>query len=114
MVASVPDDTARTISIDGTAARSASANLTSTSVGAPNEKIAMPVAEDQRAPTADQIEVAIAVDVPDRRAVALRDEHGIGADGPAGAHRRVDPSGDDGLRTLEDLLAALCRHGGGT
>src|SRR5215470_3353540 len=36
IVASVPDDTARTISIDGTAARTASANATSISVGAPN------------------------------------------------------------------------------
>ncbi len=36
IVDSVPDDTARTISIDGTASRSVSANFTSISVGAPN------------------------------------------------------------------------------
>jgi hypothetical protein len=35
IVASVPDDTARTFSIDGTAARTASANSTSSAVGAP-------------------------------------------------------------------------------
>ncbi len=37
MVASVPDDTARTFSIDGTARHSSSAKRTSSSVGAPND-----------------------------------------------------------------------------
>ena len=37
MVASVPDDTARTISIDGSARVRRSANSTSRSVGAPKE-----------------------------------------------------------------------------
>ncbi len=35
MVASVPDETSRTLAIDGTAAQSFSANTTSRSVGAP-------------------------------------------------------------------------------
>ncbi len=70
----------------------------------------MTVAEDQRSPASDQIEVSIAVDIPDRRAVSLRDEHGVRADGPTRTHRGVHASRNDGLRPLEDLLAALGRH----
>ena len=76
IVASVPDDTSRTISIDGSSRHSVSAISISISVGAPNDRPCgaacddgahdrrMRVAEDRRPPRADVVDVALAVGVP--------------------------------------------------
>ena len=76
-----------------------SAKTTSRSVGAPNEvpeaaASAMAVehhgrrvAEDQRPPGADVVDVLVAVDVPDAAALAAGHERRLAADGAEGADR---------------------------
>ena len=68
------------------------------------------VAEDHRPPRPDVVDVAVAVDVDEPRALALAEEDGRSADGAKGAHRGVHPAGDDALRGLKELLAAFV-HG---
>ena len=79
MVASVPEFTSRTISMDGTASRMASASSISCSVGAPKlvpdgeraferlQNAGMAMAEQQRSPGADVIDVLVAIHVEDVR-----------------------------------------------
>ena len=79
IVASVPEETSRIFSIDGIMKRTSSPNSTSRAVGAPNvvpdgggvddgrHHVGIGVAEDQRPPRADEVEVAVAVDVEDVR-----------------------------------------------
>jgi hypothetical protein len=51
------------------------------------------VAEDQRAPGADEVEIVAAVDVGDLRAARARDHERLAADCAEGAHGRVDTAG---------------------
>ena len=85
IAASVPEETSRTCSIGGhTRRRSRSPSSTSASVGAPNvvplaggvddggDRLGIRVPEDQRPPGHDPVDVAVAVDVLDVRALAAR------------------------------------------
>ena len=116
MVASVPEFTRRTISIDGTAREISSASSTSRSVGAPklvpifehlaqrldHRRRAMP--QQQRSPGADVVDVRIAVDVENARAFAARDETGRAADAAKRAHRRIHAARNHRLRPRETAL----------
>jgi hypothetical protein len=91
MVASVPEFTRRTISMDGTASQMASASSISCAGGRAeagadgeraferleNRRVAM--AQQQRAPGADVIDVLVAIDVEDVGPLAARDEHRLAA-----------------------------------
>ena len=98
----------RTISIDGTASMisSASSRLELASVRRSWRRCAAPrstacddarvaVAEDQRPPRADVVEVAVAVDVEEVRPLAAGDEQRLAADGAERAGRAVDAAGDE-------------------
>ena len=83
MVASVPEETKRTFSIEGTRRTTRSASSTSAAQGAPYEvpraaacahrldhrRVRVP--EDHRAPGADVVDVRAAVGVPEPRALGL-------------------------------------------
>ena len=61
------------------------------------------VAEHERAPGHDPVDVALPVRVPEVRALAARGEERIlGPDRPPGADRRVDAAGDDLARAAEE------------
>ena len=103
MVASVPEFTRRTISMDGTASQIASASSISCSVGAPKlvpissalRSAAMisgwSMAEQQRAPGADVVDVLVAVDVercdPSPRAMKRGCRRRCGMRAPANSRR---------------------------
>jgi hypothetical protein len=115
MVASVPELTKRTSSIDGMISQTRLASSVSIAVGAPKDRpssaaaahrlddLRMGVAEDHRAPGADVVDVAAAVLAPDVGARRLADEHRIAADGAECAHGRVDAAGDVALGFLEQV-----------
>ena len=110
MVASVPEFTRRTISIDGTVCEISSASSTSRSVGAPKlvprfQRLAQrvhhglgPMPQQQRPPGAHVIDVGIAVDVEDARAFAALDEPRRAAHAAKRAHRRIHAAGNARLR----------------
>ena len=59
------------------------------------------VAEDERPPGVDVVEVAVAIEVEQVRPLAACDEQRLAADRPEGAGGAVDPSGDEAGRSLE-------------
>jgi len=61
------------------------------------------VTEDKRAPRADEVQVAVAVDIPNPRAVTAGDEGGRSADRAVGADRAVDAAWNQALRRLEEF-----------
>jgi hypothetical protein len=89
IAASVPEEDERTISTDGTASTSSAANSTSASVrsaegrpapsslGDRSERLLVGVTEDERPPAHHPVEIAVPVDVLDRRAAAAADEDGL-------------------------------------
>ena len=103
--ASVPELTMRTISIDGTASTINSASCVSRSVGAPKlaplqqrllhglHDARMGMAEDERPPGADVIEVAIAVDVEEVGPFAAGDEHRLPPTPPKARAGLLTPPG---------------------
>jgi hypothetical protein len=60
------------------------------------------VAEDERPPRADVVDVFRAVGAEEIRALAARDEDGLASDGAEGAYRAVHAAGDDALGALEE------------
>ena len=70
----------------------------------------MGVAEDGGPPRSHVVDVALAVDIPQVRAVAARDEARRAADGAKGAHRRIDARRNRALRTGEELFVAVHRR----
>ena len=116
IVASVPLETMRTFSQDGTRSVIASASRTSRSVGAPYEvpspaarpdgfdDLRVGVPGDDRPVGLHEVEVGGALDVPDPRSLGPGHEVRRAADGPEGPHRRVHPAGDDPLGSLEQRL----------
>ena len=123
IAASVPDETSRTISTDGTASTISAASSTSASVGAPNdvpsrggldhrrERLRIGVPEDQRPPRHHPVDVAAAVDVLDLRALAAAHEQRlVEADRAHRAHRRVDAAGDQLERAPIELGARPQSH----
>ena len=73
----------------------------------------MTVAQDQRSPRADVIQVVIAVEIEEARPFAASDENRIAADGAEGAGRTVDAAGNEMAGTLKRLSTADARgfHG---
>src|ERR1051326_8323644 len=55
------------------------------------ENLRMPVAEQQRSPATDVIDVLVAVGIEDVRALAARDESRLAAYAAECAHRRIHP-----------------------
>ncbi len=66
----------------------------------------MRVAEDQRAPGADVVEVRLPVHVGEAGAGSLGHEKGRPAHRPERPHRRIHPAGKHRFRSLEELLRA--------
>ena len=95
----------RTISIDGISCVISSASCVSSSVGAPKlapcviavvtrlDDARMRMPENQRAPGAAVIEIAIAVDVDEVSAFARGDEDRLPADAAEGPSRTIDAAG---------------------
>ena len=107
MVASVPELTKRTFSIAGKASITSSARSASVGVEAPklvplraawtmaSMTSGWRVAEDQRPPGADVVDVAVAVGVPHVRAQAADQKRRRAADRTEGADRRIDSAGNE-------------------
>src|SRR5262245_32999324 len=70
----------------------------------------MAMAQDERPPRADVIEIPIAVDVEEIRPFAALDERRLPADGAERARRAVDAAGDEPAGTLKGFLAANTRR----
>ena len=123
MVASVPELTSRTISIEGNISRTVSASSISCSVGAPKlvprrhglvqrvQNRGMAVAENERSPGADVVDVLVAIGIEDVRAFAAFDEGRSPADAAIGADGRVHAAGNREFGAFEELLRACVIHG---
>jgi hypothetical protein len=110
IVASVPDDTSRTFSMLGTSFDDQFGDLEFGLGGRAERQAAgggflhrldragMGVAENGRPPRADVVDVFAAVGVPYARTRGAAEEHRGAADAAEGAHRRIDPAGDDRSR----------------
>ena len=70
----------------------------------------MRVAEDQRAPREDVVDVAVAVDVDEVRALAALDEERRAADRAERAHRRADAAREEIERLGEEALRDVAAH----
>ncbi len=71
----------------------------------------MAMAEDQRPPGADVVDVLVAIGIEDVGAFAALDEGRSAADAAIGAHGRVYAAGDGKLGAFEELLRDLMVHG---
>ena len=60
------------------------------------------VAEDERAPREDEVEIFVVIDVPDAGALTACDDERIATDTAERAHRRADAAGHDLARTSDD------------
>ena len=123
MVASVPELTRRTISMEGTHSRISSASSTSRSVGAPKlvpisstsrkrvDHRRKTVAQDQRPPGTDVVDVFVAIDIEDVRSFAARDERRRAADAAKGADGGIDAAGNQLLGAGEQFFRSRVVHG---
>lgn len=68
--------------------------------------------EDQRSPGANEVEIAIAIDVPDPRTIAARDEGWSSPDGTVGANGTVDAARDQLLRGFEERPGSIAAYAG--
>jgi hypothetical protein len=59
------------------------------------------MAQDERAPGTDEVEVTVAVDVPDPRALTAGNERRASAHRAIGTDRAVDAAWNQALRLLE-------------
>ena len=124
IVASVPELTKRTSSRLGIASRISRASSSSSGLGAPKLVPAcggrversddpwMRVPEDQRPPGEDVVDVAVAVDVDQVRALAALDEERRAADGPKCANGRADAAGQQAeasAKSASDLVVLASR-----
>ena len=118
IVASVPELTSRTISIDGTSRDDRFGHLDFERRRRAERQSRRELPLDgghrppdarwpsmHRAPGADVVDELVAVFVPDARALGARDEARRAADGAIGAHRRVDAAGQHLLGALEQRAA---------
>src|SRR5579883_2755853 len=116
MVASVPELTRRTISIDGTADRlgeldflrggSAEAGADGESAFERGEDFRVPVSQQQRAPRADVIDVFAAIGIENVGAFAARDEGRVAADAAAGTDGRIDAARNELLGAREESFGS--------
>jgi hypothetical protein len=60
------------------------------------------VSEDERAPGADEVQVAVAVDIPDPGSLTAGDEGRRAADGAMRTYRAIDAARDQALGRLEE------------
>jgi hypothetical protein len=60
----------------------------------------MRVADDRRSPTADQIDVSIAIDVEDERPLGPIPEYRLASNGAVSADRTIDAANQDTLSPL--------------
>ena len=70
----------------------------------------MAVAEDHRAPGADIVDVAVAVDIEQVRPVRALDEERLAAHRLERAHRRIDAAGHQRLGAGEQVVRAVGLH----
>ena len=109
MVASVPELTKRSFSIEGTAATTSSARSASAAVEAPKlvprsaarwiaSTTAGGMTQDHRPPGTEIIQVAIAIGVPQIRSLGSLQERRISTHRAKGAHRRIYASWQIALR----------------
>src|SRR2546430_255173 len=70
----------------------------------------MAVAQDQRAPRTDVVEVAVAVDVDQKRTFTPCDKDGLAADGAKCAGRAVHAAGDQAAGPCEGVVAMSAVH----
>src|SRR5690349_20894396 len=70
----------------------------------------MRVAQQQRSPGADVIDILVAVRIEDVRALAARDEQRRSADAAESSHRRIDAARDVLLGPAEKFFGSLARH----
>ncbi len=75
-----------------------------------SQHLRMRMPEDHRAPRADVVEVAVAVDVPDVAPTCPLDEDGLAANGTPGADGTVDASGDAFHRPGKQLVRQFVRR----
>ena len=105
IAASVPELVIRSISTEGTRrdllgqldlglGRGAVAGPARGGLVDRGDDLGVGVAEDQRAPGADPVDVAVAVDVDQLAALAALDEEGVAVDLPHRPHGRVDAAGE--------------------
>ena len=106
MHASVPELTSRTLSTDGSASHIIRASSTSPSGGSAeagpvarglpqrldHRRVGM--AQGQRPPRADVVDILVAVHVPDPAALSPRNERRRSLNRPERPHRAVDSTGD--------------------
>ena len=121
IAASVPEDTSRTCSIEGTIATIRSASCTSASVGTPNEvpreaasvggldDLLPRVPEERCAPRLAEVDVPCAVGVLEVGALAPDREARRAAHRPERPDRRVHAAGDRSLRSLEEVVGSAHR-----
>ena len=118
IAASVPDETNRTFSIDGTAATTALGDLDlahrrcaearSQLQRLDDRRVdpGMGMAQDHRAPRADVVDVLVAVDVVEVGAWRPGHERRLAADGTERPRRAVHAPGDHAIGPDEGLVAA--------
>ena len=70
----------------------------------------MGVAQDERSPGADVVDVFVAVHVPDAGALATPDEGRLATHGAEGADGAVHPAGDEGLGLGEERVGNTMLH----
>ena len=73
--------------------------------GLDHRRVAMP--QDHRPPRADVVDVALAVGIPEVRALGALHETGGAADGAEGAHRRIHAAGNELAGPVEQGLVAV-------
>jgi hypothetical protein len=115
MVASVPDDTRRTCSSDGTSddffrhldlgfGRRAERQAARGRILHRLHHVRMGVADDRRAPRTDVVDITLAVRIPEVRAFGAGDEARRAAHRTEGAHRRVDAARRGFLGAFKQLV----------
>ena len=116
IVASVPELTSRTFSIDGTASMTRSASSLSASVGAPKlvpfrtrlpsaRHLRMGVAEDHRAPGSTIVDVAVAVEIEQICTFAAFDEDRLAADAAKRPGGTIHAAGHELFRSGKGKMA---------
>jgi len=70
------------------------------------------MAEDERAPRTDEVQVAVPIDIPDPWAVTARDESRRSTDRAIGTNRAIDATRNQALRLLEERRGPIDAYDG--
>ena len=103
-----PHDLGRELDLAARSARRSSCRRAA-AAATRREHLRVRVPVDQRPPRADVVDVAVAVDVEQLRALAALDEERVAPDRAHRAHRRVDAAGEH-LEGASIELARACRR----